>query len=107
MINYIKPECMPHYYLDDGTKKYNSDNNQTIAYTADGYLLPCCWCDAQSTRKDIEDAGLYNLNLKLSNNSRIDDILYSEEWKKFITTVMHNPLNAPKCCKEKCGVKNG
>jgi hypothetical protein len=106
MVDYIKPECMPYYYLSDGTMQKNESQNQTIAYTADGYLLPCCWCDAESTRSDIIDAGLYNPYLKLSANNSVDTILHSEEWKKFIYTIMHTPQNAPRCCKEKCGEKN-
>lgn len=105
MINYIKPECMPYYY-SNGTK-LQKNVTQSIASTTDGYLLPCCWCDAPNTKSDIIAADLYNTNLKITNNETIDDILMSNQWKNFINTILYNSNAAPKCCKEKCGVKNG
>lgn len=106
MTKYIKPECMPYYYDNNGDREYTNRLTQGIAYTSDGYLLPCCWCDAPSTRKDIIEAGLYNESLKLSNNKSVDDIIESEVWIKFINTIMHHPNNAPRCCREKCGVSD-
>jgi hypothetical protein len=100
---YIKPACMPYYYNSKGEKEYKEDVEQNIAYTADGYLLPCCWCDAPSTRKDIEKAGLYQDKLLVSKNKNIEDILFSLEWKYFIKNMLHKPKDAPRCCKEKCG----
>lgn len=103
----IKPECMPYYYDENGKQIYNDRLSQGIAYTADGYLLPCCWCDAPSTKKDFVELGLYNEIYKLSNNKSVEDILYTDVWKKFINIIMHEPENAPRCCREKCGVING
>ena len=102
MTNYIKPECMPYYYKDN-TQISKEAITQSIAYNADGYLLPCCWCDALSTKKDIDRLGLYDKSLKLSNNENVEDILNSSIWKTFIETIMHNPQYAPRCCQEKCG----
>lgn len=106
MTYYINPECMPYYYDHNKTKIVKDCTKQTIAYTADGFLLPCCWCDAPSTRKDIEKLNLYKKELKLSENSSIESILNSQEWKSFIDIIMHDPELAPRCCKEKCGVSN-
>jgi hypothetical protein len=96
---------MPYYY---NTKKIKINNiegvSQSIAYTTDGYLLPCCWCDAPSTKTDIVNAGLYDENLKLENNTSVENILTSTAWGKFINTIMHSPENAARCCREKCGV---
>jgi hypothetical protein len=108
MIIYIKPECMPYYYSEKDIKTNNSNaSRQHIAYTTDGFILPCCWCDAPSTRADIDKLGLYNENLKLKNNNSVDEILTSEPWKKFINIMLHEPESAAKCCREKCGVHNG
>ena len=106
MTNYIKPECMPHYYDESGNKEYTNRVTQGIAYTSDGYLLPCCWCDAPSTRKDFVELGVYHESLKLSNNESVDVILSSAVWIQFIDTIMHHPTTAPRCCREKCGVTN-
>jgi hypothetical protein len=106
MINYIKPECMPYYYDESNKQTYNTGVSQGIAYTTDGYLLPCCWCDAPSTRKSIEELGFYNETLKLSNNESVLHIISSEVWKNFIDIIMRHPTSAPRCCKEKCGTNN-
>ena len=103
MINYIKPECMPYYYDESNKQTYNTGVSQGIAYTTDGYLLPCCWCDAPSTRKDFVELGFYNESLKLKNNKSVEDILYTDAWKKFIKIIMQDSANAPRCCREKCG----
>ena len=97
---------MPYYYNENGKKEYTNGVKQGIAYTSDGYLLPCCWCDAPSTRKDFVDLGMYNEGLKLSNNESVISIISSNIWKKFINTIMLHPSDAPKCCREKCGVTN-
>ena len=103
MINYIKPACMPYYYDETGKQEYTNDEMRGIAYTADGYLLPCCLCDEIKHRKDFVDLGFYNESLKLSNNGSVDDILHSDNWIKFIDTIMHHPKNATRCCKINCG----
>jgi len=104
MTNYIRPECMPYYYDESGKQQYNARLSQGIAYTSDGYLLPCCWCDATSTKKDFVELGFYDEGLKLSNNKSVEDILYTNVWKKFINIIMHDSVNAPRCCREKCGI---
>jgi hypothetical protein len=106
MTDYIKPECMPYFYDKDGDQKHTNRIDNGIAYTSDGYLLPCCWCDAPSTRKDITDLGFYDESLKLSKNESIEDIISTDVWGKFINIIMHQPDKAPKCCREKCGVSN-
>ncbi|GEM_PF-3808320 len=93
---------MPFYYKS-GQKIYKQTVEQNIAYTADGFLLPCCWCDAPSARKDIERMNMYEHNLKLENCQSIDEIVESKIWENFVDTILHDPENAPRCCKEKCG----
>lgn len=102
MINYIKPQCM-NQYIENGEIK-TKPVTQGIAYTTDGFLLPCCWCDSLSTRKDIENLGFYNEKLKLSNNDSVEDILNSTTFINFIEIIINHPKEAPRCCKDKCGV---
>ena len=105
IIKYIKPECMPYFYDADGIMTdRTSAVSQHIAYTSDGYMLPCCWCDAPSTRGDMIAAGLYDESLKLSNNTSVENILLSSAWGNFISTMLHDPVAAATCCREKCGV---
>lgn len=95
---------MPYFYDEGGNKIEKDAVTQNIAYTADGFLLPCCWCDAPSARKDMEDLGMYSSNLKVTENDTLTDILYSNQWKNFVDTIMHRPNEAPTCCHRKCGV---
>ena len=104
MINYIKPACMSYYYDESGRQEYGNPVTKSIAYTSDGYLLPCCWCDAPSTRKDFIELGFYDERLKLSNNKSVLDIISVNIWGEFIKTIMHDPANAPRCCRERCGI---
>jgi hypothetical protein len=98
---------MPYHYTDRGEKIENPAISQNIAYTTDGFLLPCCWCDAVSTRKDFENLGFYDISLLLSKNNSVEEILNKEPWKKFINIIMKTPKSAPRCCKEKCGIYDG
>lgn len=91
----INPQCV---------KIVNGRPAQTIAYTADGYLLPCCWCDSLYARSDIEKLNLFDEKLKLQNAKSIEEILYSDTWKNFFNIITSNINNAPICCKKKCGV---
>lgn len=79
---------------------------QTIAYTADGYLLPCCWCDSLYARDDIENLNLFHEDLKLKNVDSVEKILYSDSWKNFFKVITTDSTNAPICCKKKCGVED-
>jgi hypothetical protein len=90
-------------YIENGEIK-TKPVTQGIAYTTDGFLLPCCWCDSLSTRKDIENLGFYNEKLKLSNNDSVEDILNSTTFINFIEIIINRPKEAPRCCKDKCGV---
>lgn len=79
---------------------------QMFASTADGYILPCCWCDSLYTRNDIENLNLFDNNLKIENVNSIDEIVYSDTWKNFYKVITEDADNAPACCKKKCSVDN-
>lgn len=102
-IKYIKPQCMP-YYIDENNVIIKKSVTQGIAYTTDGFILPCCWCDAPHTRSDFEKLGMHKENQMLKNNSSITDIIQNDPWKKFINTILYDPVSAPKACKKHCGI---
>lgn len=91
----INPKCI---ILKEGAEEL-----QGIAYTSNGYLLPCCWLDSKTYESELKAKGLLNEHLKLSNNNSVEDIISSEEWVKFIAELHSNPNNALTKCKEKCG----
>lgn len=103
MNNKILPKCHPYWKIGDEI----TDNRQLapIAYTAQGYLLPCCFCDTQITKETEQYAkfGLFNQNLKVENVDDIEDILTSSEWQNFHETLLKDPQSAPAKCKHTCG----
>ena len=99
----LYPKCHP--YWKDGDEIIANNSAQTIAYTAEGYLLPCCWCDSENikSRSELEHFGFYQLDLKVSNVDDITaEILWSPEWNNFHNSLLEDPENAPAICKRKC-----
>ena len=76
---------------------------KVAAYTADGYILPCCWLDeSNADEKFVYDAGLKSNHLKVSNVESIDIIITSSEWENFFNTLLKNPNAASPICRRKC-----
>jgi hypothetical protein len=81
-------------------------------YSAQGYIVPCCWCDPRETHqnrqvsneaKEIKDM-FFKEHLKLTNVDSINEILKSEEWKGFYDALIdNNGDNALEVCKRYCG----
>ena len=80
-------------------------------YSAQGYLLPCCWCDPRENRTvngkvDLETEEIKSIffkeHLKLTNVDSIMEILTSKEWKNFYDTLLEDQNNAPEVCKRFC-----
>jgi len=70
--------------------------NKPPAYSATGYILPCCWCD----NENIEDFDfMMKEHLHISNIDTIDDVFLSDEWTEFRERLETNP---PRVCKKYC-----
>jgi len=98
----IFPKCHPYYVIDNKKVK----NVETIgpAYTSEGYMLPCCWCD-NSEHKNLYNFkfwGFFEEHLKVENNDNISDILNSSEWKEFHKMLIEEPSIATTGYKRKC-----
>ena len=103
----IFPKCHPYWIIDD--ERVKNPKIQNPAYTAEGYLLPCCWCDKSQlhVKAVFESFGLYDPDLKVSNVDDIEqDILKSPEWYRFHETLLQDPESAPDVCKRKCTDKD-
>lgn len=99
----LYPKCHPYWQEND--KIIDNPSVQAVAYTAEGYILPCCWCDTENPRRrsELEYFGLYEPELKVSNVSDIKtEILWSPEWNHFHKSLLEDPENAPEVCKIKC-----
>ena len=91
----IKPRCLTYE-----PKSYH----KPAAYTADGFMLPCCWLDDPKNDHGVEEVfHLKDEHLALKNNDKLEDIFGSEEWEHFFDTLINNPSCALKQCQYKCG----
>ena len=90
----IKPRCLTYQ-----PKSYH----KPAAYTADGFMLPCCWLDQPELDDDVKKWGLRDKHLALKNVNKMEDIYGSKEWSKFFDTLINNPSCAMKQCQYKCG----
>jgi hypothetical protein len=84
--NKFKPKCLSH--------------EAPIAYSAEGYLIPCCWSDRTCGNAGYEK--FYQPSLHIDNNESIEDILMSDTWLEFYDMLEHQPNEAPKHCHKKC-----
>ena len=80
-----------------------NEKSKDYAYSAKGFLLPCCWCDTITPEKDKELFKLFNPKLHLDNVDNIEEILLSDEWINFKQTITKDFENAPSVCKRFCG----
>ena len=87
-----------------------NDNNyilhQYLGHSAKGFILPCCWCDIPNPENDIEIYKLFKEKLHIDNNDTIEEIVLSDEWISFFSTLVDNPSKASKVCKLYCSVEN-
>ena len=72
-----------------------------LSYTAEGWLAPCCWLDNPVSWQEPQIKKLKKEHLKLKNNEKVEDIMYSKEWKDFFKELDINPA---KTCQRFCSV---
>jgi len=82
----IKPKCLP-------------PGGKELAYTATGYIVPCCWVDCPEGWEEPQIKRLYQNKLKVSNNKDIESIVNSREWSEFFEELKTNPSYT---CKRFC-----
>jgi hypothetical protein len=75
---------------------------QNPAYTATGYLLPCCECDSVKNEQAFSELGFFDESLKVSNVETIQKIIISSQWMSFHRMLIEAPENAPDVCKKFC-----
>tara|TARA_B100001123_G_C14928051_1_gene874528 strand:- start:135 stop:458 length:324 start_codon:yes stop_codon:yes gene_type:complete len=91
----IKPRCLTFQ-----PKSYH----KPAAYTADGFMLPCCWLDDPKNDHALENEfHMKDDHLALKNVNTIEEIYGSKEWAHFFDTLINNPSCAMKQCQYKCG----
>jgi len=76
-------------------------DKKALAYTATGYMLPCCWCDNPVGWVEPQIKRLRQEHLKVKNNDTINDIVDSPAWIYFFEELKINPS---KTCLRFCGI---
>jgi hypothetical protein len=71
-----------------------------MAFSASGYLLPCCWCDNVNLFEDF--GSITQEKFHISNVETVEEVLESKEWNDLMQTIQNNYENAPSICKSKC-----
>ncbi len=81
----MKPKCL--------------ENAGSLAWSATGHLLPCCWYDNQN-KKYISELVQDKFNLR---DNTVQEVLDSEEWKGFIDKLEKHDPSLPLICHRYCG----
>jgi hypothetical protein len=80
-------------------------DSEPLGTSSDGFVLPCCFCDKYGRPIDDHDPiwnGLFDEELKIENNNSINDILYSDQWKRFYGALSSGPESSPMICQRTC-----
>lgn len=80
------------------------------AFTVRGFFLPCCWCDNQASYDEFDYLGFFHEDLHIDSLKNVDDIrgvFQSDEWLHFYDILENKQREAPKTCKQHCGISNG
>ena len=89
----IKPKCF--YKME-------------AAINAQGFLLPCCWCDQPWTLEQECFKPLVQDKFHLSKVKDINEVIYSKEWQKFKKDLEESNIeNLPPVCMKQCEEKDG
>ena len=78
----LRPKCI--------VKDKNNDV-QCLGHSAEGYIIPCCWMNDNTTI-------FYQEKFKISNNASIKSITQSKEWIDFYKMLIDEPEKAPFTC---------
>ena len=84
--------------------KTDKHGDRAVAFTATGYLLPCCWLDNHANgtvhQKWVKD--FYKKEQHIDNHEKIEDIIEGKTWQNFFNMLENDPEDAPKVCWEHC-----
>ena len=75
---------------------------RSIAVSATGFVLPCCWLDKPSSPMDEKVKTLFDESLHIDNNDAIEDIIMSDPWQKFMRELVEIPEESSPICLEMC-----
>lgn len=73
------------------------------AFTATGYLVPCCWVDNPWAWKDPKIAEFYDPKWHIDKQDSVMEIMHGEVFNKWWDMLEKRPEDAPQICKKYCG----
>jgi|TARA_B110000977_G_scaffold8414_1_gene11264 hypothetical protein len=95
-IQNFRPKCL-------GGKGYKA---RSIAVSATGFVLPCCWLDRpddfDDIMKDKKISPLFDKKLHIDNNDTIEDIVSADPWQKFMRELTEKPEESSSICFKMC-----
>ena len=91
----FRPKCL----RPDG-----ANVGRSIAVTATGFVLPCCWLDrpdgSENLLEDEKIKPFFDKELHINNNKTIEDIVNSDTWQNFMGDLINRPeMSSPICLK--------
>jgi len=103
----LKPKCIPR----NPQTHLNKSITREFAYTASGYIVPCCICDnaghnmERKSKHDPLYANLFKEHLHLDNIDSLDEVFFSDEWMAFVKGL-DSFETASAVCQSHCGKSN-
>lgn len=79
--------------------------NRALAFTATGYLIPCCWLDDHKVWNQKWIKNFYKKDNHIDNHKTIDTIVEGSDFKEFYKMLIENSDDAPPVCRRHCGIK--
>ena len=73
------------------------------AFTATGFLVPCCWVDNPWAMKDKNIKKFYNKKQHIDKHDSVMSIMHGKVFTDFWDMLENKPENAPEICKKYCG----
>lgn len=81
--------------------------SKLFGWSAQGYLLPCCWCDLPSTFNGEQGAvsKLVDPKFHIDKINNFEEVINSQEWKDLYAIITDESRidEAPAVCKRHCG----
>ena len=75
------------------------------AYTATGFIVPCCWVDNPWGMRDDFIKRFYDPKMHIDNNESVMEIMNSDLYNEWWDMLINRPEEAPDICKKYCGSK--
>lgn len=77
--------------------------NRQPAFTATGFLIPCCWVDNPTAWKEKKIKEFYDEKWHIDKHETVLEIMHGELFNDWWDMLENRPEEAPEICKRYCG----